>query len=82
MDDQPAVLWKLRREGDEVSCQARLAPYGIEVDILHGGSVVLTRVFATDDEALGWARDKRVVRESQGWLPAPPDEQTDDTRPA
>ncbi len=82
MDDRPALLWKLRRENDEVSCQARLAPYGIEVDILHGGSVVLTRVFATDDEALGWARDKRVVRESQGWIPAPAETEPSSTRPA
>lgn len=82
MDDRPAILWKLRREGDEVSCQARLAPYGIEVDILHAGSVVLTRVFATDDEALGWARDKRVMRESQGWQPVPPDNRAGEPRPA
>lgn len=82
MDDQPTQLWKLRRENEEVACQARLAPYGIEVDIVHNGTVVLTRVFATDDEALGWSRDKRATRESQGWLPAPREEGPMEPRPA
>jgi hypothetical protein len=71
VQDQPTVLWKLRREGDEVACQVRLVPYGIEVDIAHGGTVVLTRVFETDDEALAWAREKRNAREAQGWAALP-----------
>ncbi len=71
MDDNPVTLWKLRRDREEIACRVRLAPYGIEVDMLNDGAVVLTRVFATDDEALDWARDKRGRRESEGWLPAP-----------
>ena len=71
MDDSPVTLWKLRRDREEILCRVRLAPYGIEVDVLNDGAVVLTRVFATDDEALDWARDKRGRRESEGWLPAP-----------
>jgi hypothetical protein len=73
VDDQPSVLWKLRRDQEEVACQVRLAPYGIEVDIAHGGAVVLTRVFETDEEALAWAKEKRTAREAQGWAPAPVD---------
>ena len=71
MDDSPVTLWKLRRDREEIVCRVRLAPYGIEVDMLNDGAVVLTRVFATDDEALDWARDKRGRRESEGWQPAP-----------
>jgi len=71
VQDQPTVLWKLRREDEEVTCQVRLVPYGIEVDIAHGGMVVLTRVFETDDEALAWAGEKRHARESQGWAALP-----------
>lgn len=82
MVDQPTQLWKLRRDGDEVACQARLVPYGIEVDIVSNGSVVLTRVFATDDEALAWSREKRTARESQGWVTAPPETVPDQLRPA
>lgn len=73
MDDQPITLWKLRRESEELACRVRLAPYGIEVDMLNDGAVVLTRVFATDDEALDWAKDKRGRRELEGWQPAPID---------
>ena len=62
MNDEPTILWKVRREDQEVTCQVRLVPYGIEVDIAHGGTVVLTRVFETDDEALAWAGEKRAAR--------------------
>ena len=67
MDDQPTLLWTLRREHDTVACQVRLKPYGIEVDITHDDAVVLTRVFETDAEALAWAGRKRVAREADGW---------------
>ncbi|MQA31832.1 MAG: hypothetical protein GEU82_18690 [Luteitalea sp.] len=73
VNDEPTILWRLRRDDQEVSCQARLVPYGIEVDIARGGAVVLTRVFETDDEALAWACEKRAAREAQGWRALPPD---------
>lgn len=71
VDNQPVTLWKMRRDHEEIACRARLVPYGIEIDMLNDGAVVLTRVFATDDEALDWARDKRGRRESEGWHVAP-----------
>ena len=46
-------------------------PYGIDVDIVRGGAVVLTRTFETDTEALAWAGNKRAVRESEGWAAVP-----------
>ena len=67
MNDQPTTLWKLERDGKEVSCLVRLVPYGIEIDIAHDGTVVLTRAFETDDEALAWAERKRAAREAEGW---------------
>ena len=67
MRDRPTTLWILQRLGKEVACAVRLAPHGIEVDIAHNGSVILTRVFETDDEALGWADEKRNARLAQGW---------------
>jgi hypothetical protein len=73
VDDQPSTLWKLRRDGKEVSCQVRLVPYGIEIDISHDGTVVVTRAFDGNDEALAWAEGKRAAREAQGWEPAPPE---------
>ena len=75
MQDQPTVLWKVRRDTEEAACLVRLMPYGIDVDIVRGGAVVLTRTFETDTEALAWAGNKRAVRESEGWavIPQEPD---------
>ncbi|MGE3507652.1 MAG: hypothetical protein AB7N65_02065 [Vicinamibacterales bacterium] len=67
MQDRPTPLWTVQRDGKEVTCAARLAPYGIELDIAHDGTVVLTRVFETDIEALAWAEEKRLARTAQGW---------------
>lgn len=80
MDDQPSTLWKLRRDGKEVACQVRLVPYGIEIDISHDGTVVVTRAFDADEEALAWAEGKRAAREAQGWEPVPPDAPADQSR--
>ena len=60
----------LHRDGREAACRARLAPYGIEIDLTSDGDPVVTRVFATGEEALAWADKKRADRETQGWRPA------------
>ena len=60
-------MWTLQRQGKEVACLVRLAPHGIEIDIAHNGTIVLTRVFETDVEALAWADEKRTARVAQGW---------------
>ena len=70
VEGQSTTLWTLRRGTNTVSCQVRLMPYGIEVDVAHDGTVALTRVFETDDEALAWAARKRVAREADGWQAA------------
>ena len=67
MDDQPTMLWTLGREGRQVSCLARLVPYGIEIDIAYDGTTIVTRVFDTGEEALAWADRSRTDREGRGW---------------
>jgi hypothetical protein len=67
VDDTPTRIWTLTRDDEEAVCQVRLAPHGIEVDLLRKGKLVLTRVFETDEEAMAWARQKRATREAQGW---------------
>ena len=67
MQDRPSTLWTLQRQGKEVACLVRLAPHGIEIDVAHNGTIVLTRVFETDVEALAWADEKRMARVAQGW---------------
>jgi hypothetical protein len=66
-DDQPATLWTLSKDDLVVACLARLMPYGVEVDIVRDGSLVVTRTFETGEEALAWASSKRAEREAQGW---------------
>jgi hypothetical protein len=79
VQDRPTTLWTVQRLGKQVTCLARLAPHGIEIDIAHDGAVVVTRVFTTDTEALAWADDKRTTRTEQGWTDvaiARPEERT------
>jgi hypothetical protein len=57
--ENPNPLWKLRRDGHWVECVVRLAPLGIEVEILSNGSPLYSRVFPTGDEALAWAEEER-----------------------
>lgn len=67
MDDQPTILWTLSKADRHVSCRVRLAPYGIEIDIVSDGTPVVTRVFDNGDEALAWADAKRASRTARGW---------------
>jgi hypothetical protein len=67
MEDQPTCLWTLHREGRRVACLARLVPYGIEIDIAYDGAPIVTRVFETGEEALGWVAKTRSDREARGW---------------
>jgi hypothetical protein len=67
MEDQPTCLWTLHRDGRSVACLARLVPYGIEIDIAYDGAPIVTRVFETGEEALGWAAKTRADREARGW---------------
>ncbi len=50
-----------------MACLARLVPYGIEIDIAYDGAPIVTRVFETGEEALGWAAKTRADREARGW---------------
>jgi len=68
MDDQPTHLWTLRRQGREVACLVKLVRDGIEVHIAYDGAAVMTRVFATGDEAMTWAAKTRAERRARGWL--------------
>ncbi len=67
MDDQPTTLWTLGRDGRQTSCRVRLVPYGIEIDLLRDGSLIVTRTFESGEEALAWADRKRSDRVAQGW---------------
>lgn len=65
--DEPSTLWTLRRDGREIACLVRLEPHGVEVDVLRDGALSLTRSFASGEEALAWASQRRARREAEGW---------------
>jgi hypothetical protein len=67
MDDQPTRLWSLSRDGHEITCDVTLVTYGIEITLARDGEAIVTRVFETGEEALGWAEQKRANREADGW---------------
>ena len=71
LDDQPTTLWTVARDGLEIICQVRLVPYGIEVDVVRAGALLVTRTFETGDEALAWAEQKRSSRVANGWIEKP-----------
>ena len=71
MNDQPTTIWSLRREGREVTCLARLVPYGIEIDIAYNGTTIVTRVFETGEDALEWVDRSRTDRKARGWVGLP-----------
>jgi hypothetical protein len=66
-DDSASRLWTLAKDGRTLAGQVRLVPYGIEIDILRDGSVLVTRTFESGDEALAWAEEKRAARAKEGW---------------
>jgi len=67
VEDQPTTLWTLRKAERLASCRVKLVPYGVEVDVLADGALIVTRVFENGDEALAWAEEKRAARAAQGW---------------
>jgi hypothetical protein len=66
-DDLPSRLWALVKDGRTIAGQVRLVPYGIEIDIVRDGAVLITRTFESGDEALAWAEEKRAARAADGW---------------
>ena len=69
MEDSPTRLWALARDGHETTCDVTLVPYGIEITLAQDGEPIVTRVFETGEEALGWAEKKKAGREAAGWKP-------------
>lgn len=69
MNEHASTLWVLSREGRQVSCLVRLTPWGIEIDLARDGTVVVTRAFEHEEEALAWAEAKRTARAAEGWVP-------------
>ena len=71
IDDQPTVLWTLRRGDNDVRCEARLLPVGIEGRIVWNGRELYALLFASGEELSVCAGEKRAELETKGWTPPP-----------
>jgi hypothetical protein len=58
---QPLILlWSLRTKDDhQRECRARRVATGIQVEIVSDGVTLFNQTFATSEEALAWAEEKR-----------------------
>jgi hypothetical protein len=58
---QPLILlWALRtKDHHQLECRARRAATGFQVEIVSDGLTLISRVFATSEEALAWAEEER-----------------------
>jgi hypothetical protein len=70
LDPHPSILWTLHREGKIASCEVRFVPNGVDVRVLRNGTLLLSQVFPSGDEALAFAEAERerTLRSGWGWV--------------
>jgi hypothetical protein len=61
------VVWRLRRRTTDVQCVLLPAAMPVEVQVVHGGDVVLTELFQEEWMAMNWARAYEERLRAQGW---------------
>lgn len=66
-DPSPSTLSTLHRDGKVASCDVRFVPLGNEVRMLRNGSLLMSRISPTGDEALAWAEEGRERLVENGW---------------
>jgi hypothetical protein len=69
-DPSPSTLWSLHRDGKVASCDVRFVPLGSEVRMLRNGSLLMSRIFSSGEEAMVWAEEERQKLQAAGWLSA------------
>jgi hypothetical protein len=65
------VVWCLRRRTTDVRCIVLRSGVPVEVQVVHGGDVVLTEVFEEEWMAMNWARAYEERLRAQGWGDVP-----------
>jgi hypothetical protein len=60
-------VWTLHRQGKVASCDVRFVPLRSEVRMLRNGSLLMSRIFPTGDEALTWAEEERQRMLGHDW---------------
>ncbi len=69
-DPQPSTLWSLIREDRVAACEVRFVPNGVEVRVLRNGTLLLSQVFPSGDDALAFAdaEKERMLASGWGWV--------------
>ena len=58
----------LHRDGKVASCELRFVPLGTEVRMLRNGSLLVSEVFSSGDDALALANEERERMLADGWV--------------
>ena len=61
------VVWRMRRRTTDVRCVLLSSGMPVEVQVVHGGDVVLTQMFQEEWMAMNWARAYGERLRAQGW---------------
>jgi len=67
LDPSPARLWTLHFDAKVASCDVRFVLIGSEVSMLRNGSLLMSRIFESGEEALAWAEQERQRMLGDDW---------------
>jgi hypothetical protein len=67
-DAAPSVLWTLRREGKVATCEVAFVPIGAEVRIFRNTSLLMSRIFRAEPDALAWVQGQYQEHIERGWV--------------
>ena len=65
------VVWCMKRRTTDVRCVVLASGMPVEVQVVHGGDVIVTEMFQEEWMALNWARAYRERLRVQGWNDVP-----------
>ena len=58
-DPSPTLLWTLHKPAKVATAEVRFVPNGVQITRLINGSILMSRIFQTGEEALAWAEEEK-----------------------
>ena len=65
------VVWCMKRRTTDVRCVVLASGMPVEVQVVHGGDVIVTEMFQEEWMAMNWAHAYRERLRAQGWNDVP-----------